>query len=42
MTCLSRWCLHVKNINLIKKQVEKKEDTNLSDANRSKDCELVM
>ena len=40
--CLSRWCLHVKNINLIIEQVEKREDTNLSDANRSKNCELVM
>ena len=33
--CLSRWRLHVKNISLIREQVEKREDINLSDANRS-------
>ena len=34
--CLSRWRLHVKNISLIREQVEKREDISLSDANRSK------
>ena len=34
--CLPRWRLHVKNISLIREQVEKREDINLSDANRSK------
>ena len=29
------WCLHVKNINLIREQVEKREYINLSDANHS-------
>ena len=33
--CLPRWHLHVKNISLIREQVEKKEDINLS-ANLSK------
>ena len=31
-----RWRLHVKNINLIREQVEKRRDINLSDVNRSK------
>ena len=34
--CLPRWRLHIKNISLIREQVEKREDINLSDANRSK------
>ena len=34
--CLPHWRLHVKNIRLIREQVEKREDSNLSDANRSK------
>ena len=34
--CLPRLSLHVKNINLIREQVVKREDINLSDANRSK------
>ena len=34
--CLPRWRLHVKNISLIIEQVEKREDIDLSDANRSK------
>ena len=34
--CLPRWRLHVKNISLIREQVRKREDINLSDANRSK------
>ena len=34
--CLSRSRLHVKNISLIREQVEKREDISLSDANRSK------
>ena len=34
--CLPRWRLHVKNINLIREQVEKRRDINLSDVNRSK------
>ena len=29
------WCLHVKNINLISEQVEKREYINLTDANHS-------
>ena len=33
---LPRWRLHVKNISLIRGQIEKREDINLSDANRSK------
>ena len=33
---LPRWRLHVKNINLIREQVEKRRDINLSDVNRSK------
>ena len=37
---LPRWRLHVKNITLIREQVEKREDINLSDANRS--VKLVM
>ena len=32
---LPRWRLHVKNISLIREQVEKREDINLSNANRS-------
>ena len=34
--CLPRWSLHVKNISLIREQIEKREDINLSDATRSK------
>ena len=34
--CLPRWRLHVKNISLIREQVEKREDISISDANRSK------
>ena len=34
--CLPRWHLHVKNTSLIRDQVEKREDIDLSDANRSK------
>ena len=34
--CLPRWRLHVKNISLIREQVEKREYINFSDANRSK------
>ena len=34
--CLPGWRLHVKNINLIREQVEKRRDINLSDVNRSK------
>ena len=34
--CLPRWRLHVKDISLIREQVEKREDIDLSDANRSK------
>ena len=34
--CLLRWRFHVKNISFIREQVEKREDINLSDANRSK------
>ena len=33
---LPRWRLHVKDISLIRGQIEKREDINLSDANRSK------
>ena len=35
-SCLPPWRLHVKNISLIRDQVEKREDINLSDANRSR------
>ena len=34
--CLPCRRLHVKNISIIREQVEKREDTNLSDFNRSK------
>ena len=34
--CFPRWRLHVKDISLIREQVEKREDIDLSDANRSK------
>ena len=34
--CLPRWRLHVKNISLIREQVEKREDISISDADRSK------
>ena len=34
--CLLRWHFHVKDISFIRKQVEKREDINLSDANRFK------
>ena len=34
--CLPSWRLHVKDISLIREQVEKREDIDLSDANRSK------
>ena len=33
--CLPCWRLHVKNISLTREQVVKREDVNLSDANRS-------